>query len=219
MYEHSSVSLAISAEEISFLRSYISKPVLYIPPYFFEVPKEVTPFDNRTGIFFIGGFNHPPNQDAMRWFLEEVYPMLEQQNITLTIAGSKMPEFIFNYKKRFKSLVVLSDVSIEELNDIYTQTRIAIVPLRSGAGVKGKVIEAMAKGVPVVGTDIAFEGMPKDHTYLYSGVNTPEEFAAEIVRIYNDKVSWEELSDFGKHYVTNNFNKDSMKKVFADLLK
>ena len=130
-----------------------------------------------------------------------------------------MPEFIFNYKKRFKSLEVLPDVSVEELNAIYTKTRVAIVPLRSGAGVKGKVIEAMAKGVPVVGTDIAFEGMPKDEQYLYRGVNDPQSFAEEIIRVYNDNTRWDELAEFGKQYVRVNFNKEGMKQVFAGLLK
>lgn len=219
MYEQSSVSLAISSEEIAYLRNYITKPVLYIPPYYFDVPVNTSPFDSRTGIFFIGGFNHPPNQDAMRWFLEEVYGQLDAQGISLIIAGSKMPDFIFNYKKRFKSLEVLPDVSVEELNAIYTKTRVAIVPLRSGAGVKGKVIEAMAKGVPVVGTDIAFEGMPKDEQYLYRGVNDPQSFAEEVIRVYNDNKKWNELAEFGKQYVRVNFNKEGMKQVFAGLLK
>ena len=145
MYQHATNSLAISSEEIAYLHRYITKPIHYVPPYFFEVPAHVADYESREGILFVGGFNHPPNQDAMRWFLDEVYGSLEALGIHLTIVGSKMPEFIFKYKERFASLRILSDVTIEELEALYSKTRVAVVPLLSGAGVKGKVIEAMAK--------------------------------------------------------------------------
>ena len=219
MYKNATNSLAISSEEIAFLRGYITKPIHYVPPYFFETSKDATPFEGRSGIFFVGGFNHPPNQDAMKWFLDEVYESLDKQNIHLTIAGSKMPDFIFNYQQQYPSLTVLPDVSIEALSELYEKTRLAVVPLRSGAGVKGKVIEAMAKGVPVVGTDIAFEGMPKDEGYLYKGVNTPEAMIKEIERVYTNKEAWVQLSAFGKEYVASNFNKDNMKQVFRDIIE
>ncbi len=218
MYKRSTDSLAISSEEIAFLRAYITKPIHYVPPYFFEVQANIALFESRAGILFVGGFNHPPNQDAMRWFLDEVYAALDAQGIHLTIAGSKMPEFIFKYRERFPSLTVLPDVSVEELEGLYTKTRIAIAPLQSGAGVKGKVIEAMAKGVPVVGTDVAFEGMPKNDGFIYKGVNSAGETAAEIIRVYTGKSNWQQLSSFGRSYVADNFNKENMKNVFKKII-
>jgi glycosyltransferase involved in cell wall biosynthesis len=112
----------------------------------------------------------------------------------------------------------LPDVSEEKLNELYAHTRIAIVPLRSGAGVKGKVIEAMAKGVPVVGTDVAFEGMPKGADYKYAGVNTPADLIQEVLRVYNSAGHWNELSEFGKQYILDHFSKENMKQVFAQLV-
>ena len=137
MYRHADNSLVCGYDELEYLRRYIKKPLHYVPPYFFDVAKDEPSFDAREGLFFVGGFNHPPNKDAMQWFLEEVYGPLHEQGIPLTIAGSKMPDFITEYKKKYKLLTVLPDVPVDELNDLYTRARIAIVPLLSGAGVKG----------------------------------------------------------------------------------
>jgi len=218
MYNHATNSLAISTEEIAYLRKYISRPVHYVAPYFFEVKQDVAPFESRDGILFVGGFNHPPNKDAMMWFLDEIYEPLYKQHIPLTIVGSKMPQFIYKYKGRFSNLQILSDISVEELSQLYSKVKIAVVPLRYGAGVKGKVVEAMANGVPVVGTEVAFEGMPKDAGFIYTGVNTPADMAAALLEVYNNKEKWERLSAFGKQYVADNFNKESMEKVFKGLI-
>ena len=166
----------------------------------------------------MGGFNHPPNKEAVLWFLDEIYDALDKQNIPLTIVGSKMPQFIYKYKERFKNLNILSDISVDELSALYSKVKIAIVPLRYGAGVKGKVIEAMANGVPVVGTDVAFEGIPKGDGFMYKGVNKAGEMAAKALEVYNNKEEWEGLSKFGKRYVADNFNKEGMKKVFKELI-
>ncbi len=218
MYQNADNSFYISQEEADYLRKYIVKPLHYVPPYFFDVATDRPEYESREGIFFIGGFNHPPNREGMLWFLDEVYEPLHAKNIRLTIAGSRLPQELFDYQNRFGLLTIRPDVSIEELNELYAKTRIAIVPLRSGAGVKGKVIEAMAKGVPVVGTDIAFEGMPKGEDYLYRGANTPDDMYNEIMSVYSSKTRWEELSVFGMKYVKQNFSKENMTSVFKKII-
>jgi glycosyltransferase involved in cell wall biosynthesis len=154
----------------------------------------------------------------MRWFLDDVYEPLEKQGIKLTIAGSEIPDFMYEYKKKFSSLEIMPDVSTATLEALYTQTRIAIVPLKVGAGVKGKVIEAMAKGVPVVGTDRAFEGLLKNDGFLYHGYNTAAELIENIALTYHNQQQWESLSAFGKNYVKEHFNKENMKQVFKKII-
>jgi GT2 family glycosyltransferase len=218
MYEYADHSLVISYEEMRFLKKYISQPLHYIPPYFFDVSKEEIAFENRDGIMFIGGFNHPPNQDAIQWFMEEVYEPLFNLNIKMTIAGSNVPEFVYEYKKRFNTLDIFSNISGENLNNLYSRVRLSIVPLRVGAGVKGKVIEAMSKGVPVVGTFTAFEGLPKDETFPYKGVNTPKEMQFNILEAYSDKERWEKYSQYGKDYVLKYFNRTGMANTFEEII-
>ena len=112
----------------------------------------------------------------------------------------------------------MPDVSIDELNKLYAETRVALVPLLSGAGVKGKVIEAMAKGVPLSGTNIAFEGMPKNADFLYKGNNTASEMTENILYLYSNKDAWQSLSAFGKKYVSENFNKEKIKQIFKAII-
>ena len=219
MYENADYSLVLSYDELDFLAKYITKPLCYVPGYFFDVDLDTPSFDRREGLLFVGGFNHPPNKDAMKWFLDDVYPQLSTHNIALTIVGSLVPDFIFKYKEQFENITILSDISAEALDRLYARSRVAIAPLLSGAGVKGKVIEAMAKGVPVVGTDIAFEGMPKNDQFKYKGVNEPNEITSQILKVYNDRGTWEQLSGFGKSYVSGNFNKENMEAVFKKIIE
>lgn len=219
MYSNVDNSLMISPEEIAYMQEYITKPIHHVPAYFFEVEDQTPSFSQRSGILYVGGFGHPPNTDAMLWFLEEAYAELEQKGIHLTIAGAQIPESIFRYKDKFPSLTVMSDVPTPVLNDLYAKARIAVVPLRLGAGIKGKVLEAMSKGVPVVGTDRAFEGLHKDNTFIYKPSNTAAQLIENIVSLYADESSWNKLAAFGKKYVSAYFTRDKMKEVFRNLLK
>ena len=106
---------------------------------------------------FVGGASHPPNIDAMQWFLKEVFPELRAQipQTTLTIVGKHM-------EKRFSNIpgvVCTGWIPDEELERLYRTSRLAVFPLRYGAGAKGKVIEAAAWGLPIVGSVVAFEGL------------------------------------------------------------
>lgn len=218
MYQNVDNSLMISQEEIDYMKQYITRPIHLIPAYFFEVQQNTTPYEERKGILFVGGFGHPPNTDAMKWFLEEAYPILEKQGIAFTIAGAQIPEAIMAYKDRFSLLTIMPDVPVVTLNDLYSKTRIAIAPLRLGAGVKGKVLEAISKGVPVVGTDRAFEGLYKDKDFPYKPDNTVKELADNILYIYSHKDTWDKLSAFGKDYVARYFNREKMKEVFKKII-
>jgi glycosyltransferase involved in cell wall biosynthesis len=218
MYQNVDNSLMISQEEIAYMKAYIAKPIHHVPAYFFEVEQRQPEYEDRSGILFVGGFGHPPNTDAMKWFLEEAYATLEQQGIYLTIAGAQIPEVLYTYQQRFASLTIMPDVPTEQLNELYAKTRIAVVPLRLGAGIKGKVLEAMAKGVPIAGTERAFEGLLKDKDFAYKAHNTAKELTNNIAYIYNNKDTWNQLSVFGKEYVAKYFNRERMKEVFRKVI-
>jgi O-antigen biosynthesis protein len=218
MYSEADNSLVCGYDEIAYLRKYIDKPIHYVPPYFFEVPKQRAGYGERKGIFFIGGFNHPPNGEAVKWFVEEVYGPLHEAGVPFTIAGSKMPEFVLQYRERYPLLDIKADIPVAELEQLYRTVRVAVVPLLSGAGVKGKVIEAFAKGVPVAGTSIAFEGMPKEDAFAYKGRDGAAELREEILRIYNDSVYWTQLSDYSIAYVREHFSKERMESVFKQII-
>ena len=72
--------------------------------------------------------------------------------------------------------------------------------------------------MPVVGTTVAFEGMPKDEGYLYQGVDDAAAFGQQVLKVYNEPEEWQRLSWFGKKYVVEHFNREIMKKVFGDII-
>jgi len=130
-------------------------------------------------LLFVAGFNHPPNIDAACWFVAEVLPLLEDAvgTVHLHIAGS-------NPNKAVQELVsdnitVHGYVSDEALLDLYRTSHCAVVPLRFGAGVKGKVLEAIQYGVPLVTTSVGAEGIP-DAEAVMAVADEPEAFARAV---------------------------------------
>ncbi|MFG1416763.1 glycosyltransferase [Xanthobacter sp. V0B-10] len=141
-----------------------------------------------SNLLFVGGFGHPPNLDGVIWLEREVLPLLRAANVPfhLTIVGSNAPEAV-------KALAgpdidVRGWVTDDELADLYEATDAAIVPLRYGAGVKGKVIEAFTRGVPVVTTSVGIQGLP-DLNHVALVADAPADFAAAIRSVLEDRAA------------------------------
>ena len=103
-------------------------------------------FKNRQDLLFIGGFNHPPNLDGLMWFVKEVYPIVTSnlEEVRLHVVGSNMPQHVKELAS--KNIVIEGYMDDVDLMTLYEKVRLSIVPLRYGAGVKGKVLEALKKG-------------------------------------------------------------------------
>ncbi|WP_310473813.1 methyltransferase domain-containing protein [Sandarakinorhabdus sp.] len=131
-------------------------------------------------LLFVGGFAHPPNVDAITWFCREVLPKAQAagRELALTIVGSKAGAEVKALERTGVS--VRGFVSDEELLHLYTETDMVIAPLRYGAGVKGKVIEAMARGVPVVTTEVGAQGIDGADQMLFIA-DTADTLAAAVI--------------------------------------
>ena len=146
----------------------------------------------RRDIVFVGGFSHAPNGDGIRWFVAEVWPLVLEAGLDrrLLIAGSHMPPGIMGLASR--TIATLGHV--EDLAGLFAKARVSIAPLRFGAGVKGKVVSSLGRGVPVVATRMAVEGTGLVHGRDVLAVETPAEMAAAIVRLCGDDRLWRRLS-------------------------
>lgn len=138
--------------------------------------------DHGSGLhlLFVGGFGHPPNIDSATWFSNSVMPLVRARNpaVRLSIVGSRpTPEILALTQP---GIDVLGFVSDERLRELYREADVAVAPLRYGAGVKGKVIEAMARGLPVVTTAIGAQGIAGASELLFKG-ETPEELAEQVL--------------------------------------
>ncbi len=166
-------------------------------------------FQERRGALFVGGFRHPPNVDAIRWFAEEVFPRLRaiDASIDVSIIGSNMPDDLKSFEQA--GLRFLGHVN--DITPLLRSARVSIAPLRYGAGVKGKINEAMNFGIPVVATSLAVEGM-----YLQPGVDClvadeASQFAQHIVSAHSDEKLWQTLSMNGIRSVEKHFSMDAAK--------
>ncbi|WP_415209054.1 glycosyltransferase [Rudaea sp.] len=172
-------------------------------------------FAERAGLVFVGSFQHPPNVDAVLWFVREVFPLLRAQaKIELHVIGNGAPESI--------ARLALDGVSVHgyvaDLATFMDGCRISIAPLRVGAGVKGKVNMAMSYGLPVVATTTAVEGMHVEAGRDVLVADTAAEFAAAILRLYDDEALWSTLSANGLANVRSHFSFDAARAALKAIL-
>ena len=180
------------------------------------MPGEKT-FAQRRGVIFIGGFRHPPNLDAVTWYVENVLPILRAKNanIVTTVIGSNAPPALQKFAA--EDFVIAGFVS--EVGPYYDNARLSISPLRYGAGVKGKVNIAMQYGVPVIATTPSVEGM-----YLRDGVDvlcadTAADFAEAMIRANHDEVLWTQLRAHGLANIDRHFSRQTASRALAGLLE
>lgn len=180
-------------------------PAKAIPAYLFDNIGQVDyGFDRRKDVMFIGGFSHRPNVDAVCWLAKEIYPQIHQLDpeIKIYILGSNPPPEIQAYDS--EHFVVKGFVTDEELVEMYSSTRMSIVPLRYGAGIKGKVIESMYYGCPVMTTSVGAEGI-KDANNIMAIEDDAVQFAQHLVELYGNEQELVRMSASYAEYVRQNY--------------
>jgi O-antigen biosynthesis protein len=173
-------------------------------------------FAARQDLMFVGGFQHPPNIDAVTWFVQEIFPQVRGQlpEVRFHIIGSKASE----------ALRALGDVDgvqfhgfVADLEPFLDGCRLAVAPLRYGAGVKGKVNMSMSYGQPVVATPIAVEGMHAEDGIDVLVAQDAAAFADAVVRAYRDEALWTTLSDNAIENVRAHFSFDAARGAVRQL--
>jgi O-antigen biosynthesis protein len=188
------------------------KIVQVVPVYFFDnIPEKVPGFDERRDIMFVGYFGHPPNPDAIVWFVKEIYPLVQQAipGTNLHVVGSQPTQEVMALQN--DSIKVTGYVSDEELTRYYRTCKLAILPLRFGAGVKGKLLESLHHQIPTVITPVAAEGVPEIENHsLIAG--SARDFAEKISLLYQDKNVWEKYAAGGKELIEKYYTEEAAKQ-------
>ncbi len=174
-------------------------------------------FAERQGVVFIGGFRHPPNLDAITWYVENVLPILRAKNanIVTTVIGSNAPPGLQKFAA--KDFVIAGFVP--DVGPYYDNARLSISPLRYGAGVKGKVNIAMQYGVPVIATSPSVEGMYLRDNVDVLRADTAEEFADAIIRANCDETLWNQLRSNGLANIDQYFSRATASQILIGLLE
>ena len=180
--------------------------VKVIPAYLFaDVPDADYSASSRQDVMFIGGFGHRPNVDAVVWLAKEIMPRLSAAlpGLVVHILGSNPPKEVTDLQT--ENLRIEGFVTDERLEQYYRECRMAIIPLRYGAGIKGKVVEAMRYGMPVLTTSVGAEGIIGAEKIL-AVEDTPEDFAARFVSLYEDHATLERVSRQEVAYIRENYS-------------
>lgn len=214
------VSLVVSDTEMQALAQLgITEKLVHNPHLFFEPPikNPIDSFEERSGLVFLGGFRHPPNEDAMLHFCETIFPELRKRlpGIRLNIVGSNATEKIARLG-RLPGIYVHGQV--ENLEGIFSQVRLSIAPLRYGAGIKGKVVSSLAYGVPVIASSVAADGFTAEQLEGVWVAASDEEFVDGIVKLYTDEKLWQEYSDAAMTNAGENFSRGAGRRRVADMM-
>lgn len=220
IFDKSNIVITAGVYEQDYLRGLLpQKNIHSIPIYLYsnaEIESMPIPsVENRKYILFVGGFVHIPNVDGIKWFMEEIYPIIKDSGYEIIIVGSNAPEEIINYQSEYVRFTgFLSD---EELLEIYNHARVSIAPLRYGAGVKGKVIESMYNGLPIVTTSIGAEGIQEIEKAIPISDNSIE-YANNLLKLMRDDEYWLQCAKAEQEIIRKYFSVDCaiqiMKKDF-----
>jgi len=171
-------------------------------PWVVDIPIHVAPLADRAGVSFLGSFKHHPNNEGVTWFCREVMPQLETQKLKLSIYGSGMDDEIKGLANEWIEPVGY----IEDVADAYQQHRVFVAPLLSGAGMKGKVVHALAYGIPTVLSPTAAEGIGLRHGHDCLIAKTTQEWVDSITLLTEDDELWKAISAAARSYAASQFS-------------
>ena len=169
----------------------------------------------RRDLVFVGGFGHPPNVDGVSWLLREVQPLIHAAlpDVVLHVIGQDPPEDLCALGASLPGVRIHGYIA--DIDPYMDGCRIALAPLRFGAGVKGKVNLSMAHGQPVVATSCAAEGMHLRDGQDVLIADSSQDFAAAVIRLYHDPLLWQQLATAGLENIQQHFSLDAARQTVA----
>ncbi|MEN0104896.1 MAG: glycosyltransferase [Pseudomonas sp.] len=219
------LNLMISDAEIALLNTQFKLPselLVHCPLLLDPAPRTVKSYGERAHFISIGNFRHAPNWDAVLWLKQSIWPLIRQQlpQAQLHIYGAYTPPkatALHNPAQGFHVLNWAPDALA-----VMESARVCLAPLRFGAGIKGKIADAMLCGTPNVTTPIGAEGMHGESPWPGEVVNDAAAFAAAAVRLYQDQNAWQQAQDNGwallpARYDQNAFGQLLMQRIDACL--
>jgi GT2 family glycosyltransferase len=213
------LTLAVSAEEREIIEKASPGAEVSVISNIHEVFDPETPFEQRKDILFIGGFEHTPNVAAATWLVADILPLIKERipDVRLFVIGSSPP----------KEVVALGSDDVEitgyvrDVRSFFEACKLSVAPLTYGAGVKGKVNQSMALGLPCVATSVAVEGMSLEHERNVMVADSASAFAECVARVYEDEELWTRLSHGGLENVRHHFSfgaaREAVKRALPEL--
>ena len=182
-----------------------------------EIPGTQASFADRSGMAFIGGFQHQPNVDAVLFFAREIFPLIraKRPEAVFRIIGSRAPAEVLALSG--DGIEILGYV--EDLQPVLDSCRLSVVPVRYGAGIKGKIGSSLAHGLPCVSTSIGVEGMGLAEGDGVIVADSPEGFAEAVVKLLEDADAWRAASAGGLAFVARNYSLQAGQATVRQILQ
>ncbi len=221
----SDLSLIISEAEMEILKNDFKLDevlLVYLPFMLDEISendiKNLPKFDEREHFVTIGNFLHEPNYNAILYLKQTIWPLIKEQlpNAELHVYGayaSQKVNQLHNEKQGF-----LIKGFAQDVNEVMQQVKVCLASIQFGAGLKGKLVDAMKNGTPSVMTSIAAEGMFGNYQPSVFIEDSPELFAKKAIEIYNNKSIWSSKQQSGFDIINARFNKTDFQKKFIECL-
>jgi glycosyltransferase involved in cell wall biosynthesis len=191
--------------------------VYVVPNVHDAVVRDTVPFSQRKDLMFIGHYLHQPNVDAVKYFVREIFPILQKRlgRIKFYIVGSNPTEEVF----RLQSDDVVVTGYVPDVASYFESSRVFVAPLRFGAGMKGKIGQSMTFGLPVVTSGIGAEGMGLENGRHVLIAENTEAFVDAAERLYMDEDLWCKLSVESKQHIHNSYSTSAMQSIMSSILE
>ncbi|MGH3936641.1 MAG: glycosyltransferase [Pseudonocardiaceae bacterium] len=210
------LTLVVSEHEQHLLRDLVPEADVRVLSNVHHPAGEVPGPRGRAGLLFVGSFDHLPNRDAVGWMVHDVLPLVHRRHpaTVLHVVGSNPPPDVLD----LATDTVEVHGWVPDLAALHQRCRVSVAPLRFGAGVKGKVGESMAAGLPTVCTAVAVEGMGLiDGQHVLVAADATG-FADQVVTLLDDDALWRTLSQAGASAITERFGPDVTRAALRDVL-
>ena len=208
----SDLTLIISTFEMDLLKEYfhLTDDSLQYLPFLYDPIRDqfsaaLPDFEDRKGFVMIGNYLHEPNRDAIEWLKKSIWPLIRAKlpESELKVYGSYISQRGFELYSMKEGFHVCGRA--EDLERVISQSRVMLAPLRFGAGLKGKLFDAMVYGTPTVTTTIGAEGISEVSNWCGEISDDAELFAEAAVDLYLNKTAWKDAQKRGINIINNRF--------------
>ncbi|GAB5399649.1 MAG: glycosyltransferase family 4 protein [Aureisphaera sp.] len=215
------VSLIISEFEMQLLRETFGIPegILYYLPFLLSPISEeqqngLPSFEDRKGFMTIGNLMHEPNVDSVKYLKREIWPAIREKlpHSDLSIYGNYAPQYISEMHNPKEGFLIKGWA--ENAFEAFAKARVCLAPLRFGAGLKGKLVDAMQCGTPSITTGIGAEGITGKFEFAGMIADSSKDFVADAVRLYSDKDEWLRSQENGWQIIAKRFQKEHFSEAF-----
>ncbi len=190
-----------------------------VMPWIVPARESIPAWSERSGVAFLGSYQHVPNRDAAEFFARQVMPLIREKipDCTFHIYGSEMDSMRKSLEGLEKNGVNVVG-SVKEVSEAFDRHRVFVAPLRYGAGIKGKVVMALCNGIPTVLTPVATEGMNVRGGQEVVLAETPSQFAEAVIELHENPARWQAVSDAALNFGRETFSAGRARDVLRKLI-